>query len=87
MNDVYLAYLRGLRGETVQDDLADAGARASRSGDRESALLAEAFAAALEGAERRLALALEEARRAGLSDLLRCLERDAQRRRAPPFLT
>ena len=71
MNEVYLAFLRGLRGEDVAQDLEDARARCARAGDSESALLADAFAALLAEDARRLRRVVDEARTAGFVDLVR----------------
>ncbi len=77
MNDVFLAYLRGVRGEEVGAELEQAGAAAARLGDREMAvqarwLLARLLMAKRDPAAERLVRAVEgEAREAGLAALLR----------------
>ncbi len=77
MNDVFLAYLRGLRGEGVAEDLEKSGARAARLGDRETALqarwlLARIFVARKDPAADELLRTVEaEARQAGFAGLLR----------------
>ncbi|MFZ5482544.1 MAG: protein kinase domain-containing protein [Myxococcota bacterium] len=77
MNDVFLAYLRGLRGESVAVELERAGQAAARLGDREIAIQARWFLARLfvmkrDPAGDRLLRAVEaEARAAGLAGLAR----------------
>ncbi|MDP2309976.1 MAG: protein kinase [Pseudomonadota bacterium] len=77
MNDVFLAYLRGVRGEDVTDALEKAGAWAARLGDREMAvqarwLLARLFLARRDPAADRLLRTVEvEAREAGLVGILK----------------
>lgn len=73
MNEVFIAYLRGLRGERVDEDLERAAKAAGKLGDRESAILARAFLARLHGAsgERMLRAAEAEARAAGFAGLAR----------------
>ena len=77
MNDVFLLYLRGLRGETVVPDLEKASAAARRLGDPETALTARLFALRLMMREGTAAVGAlldslqEEARALGLVGLLR----------------
>lgn len=69
MNEVYLLYVRGLRGEAVGADLAAAGARSESLGDRESAITARAFAARLAKDPAGLAAAAADARAGGFDRL------------------
>ncbi len=77
MNDVFLAYLRGLRGEDVTEALEKAGATAARLGDREMAVqarwhLARLFVSKKDPAADRLLRTVEvEAREAGLVGILK----------------
>ena len=77
MNDVFLAYLRGVRGDDVGAELEHAGTAAGRLGDRETAvqarwLLAKLLLAKREPGADRLVRAVEtEAREAGLAALSR----------------
>jgi class 3 adenylate cyclase/tetratricopeptide (TPR) repeat protein len=77
MNEVFLSYLRGLRGEAVTEELERACAAATRLADRETAImgrwfLARLFAARRDPAADRLVRAVEaEAREAGLAGLAR----------------
>jgi tetratricopeptide (TPR) repeat protein len=73
MNEVFLCYLRGLRGEAVLEDLEHVTRAAQRVGDKETAILARSFAARLQGAagERQLRAAEAEARAAGFAGLAR----------------
>ena len=73
MNDVYLHYLRGLRGEEVRADLAAAGAEAARLGEPESALLARWFAARLAQDGAAAAAIVAEAEVQGFPNLARQL--------------
>jgi tetratricopeptide (TPR) repeat protein len=72
MNEVFLAYLRGLRGEEVVPELEKISAAARRLGDPETALTGRLFAARLlvrkgaPGAERLLPALREEAVALGL---------------------
>jgi serine/threonine protein kinase/predicted ATPase len=69
MNEVYLLYVRGLRGDAVGPELEAAGGRADSLGDRESAITARAFAARLGKDGAALAAAAAEARAAGFDRL------------------
>lgn len=77
MNDVFLAYLRGVRGEDATAALERAGAAAGRLGDKEMAVTARWLLARLarthgDPSADRLARAAEaDAREAGLAALLR----------------
>jgi class 3 adenylate cyclase/tetratricopeptide (TPR) repeat protein len=77
MNDVFLAYLRGLRGEDVTDALEKAGAAAARLGDREMTVQARWLLARLlqdrrdPNADRMLRAVESEAREAGLVGILK----------------
>jgi tetratricopeptide (TPR) repeat protein len=77
MNDVFLSYLRGLRGEPVGEAIERAAGQAERLGDRETAItgrwfLARLFAARQDPAAERLLRAAEaEAKEAGLAGLAR----------------
>jgi tetratricopeptide (TPR) repeat protein len=75
MNDVYLGYLRALRGETgAESDLVRAAASCKQLGDAETALMGRLFAARLAGRRGEdvsgvLTQVSEEARRLGLQGL------------------
>jgi hypothetical protein len=77
MNDVFLAYLRGIRGEEVGDELERAVKAATRLGDREMAIQGRWFLARLSqqrhdpAGDRLLRAAEAEARAAGLQGLAR----------------
>ncbi len=77
MNDVFLAYLRGVRGEEAAEGLEKAGAWASRLGDREMAVQARWLLARLlvtqkdPAADRLLRIVEVEAREAGLVGILK----------------
>lgn len=81
MNDVFLHYLRGLRGEEVMADLDRAGARARKLGDQEMALTARALQARLAGqrdpeaGRAQLAQVAEDAEKGGFLALARELRR------------
>ena len=74
MNDVYLHYLRGLRGEDVAGDLDEAIRRSTRLGDAESALVGQSLLARLQGASKRLAQVREQAASAGYTQLVRQID-------------
>ncbi len=71
MNDVFLHYLRGLRGEEVALDLAAASQLAARLGDLEIALTGRWFLARLRGDSAAITEVQDEARSAGLTGLAR----------------
>ena len=74
MNDVYLHYLRGLRGEDVAGDLDESIRRCTRLGDAESALVGQSLLARLQGAEKRLAQVREQAAAEGYTQLVRQID-------------
>lgn len=84
MNDVFLVYLRGLRGEPVVPELEKASAAARRLGDPETALTARLFALRLmarsgvAGVEPLLDALQDEARALGLVGLLREMREEWQ---------
>jgi tetratricopeptide (TPR) repeat protein len=74
MNDVYLGYLRGLRGEDVGLALQRAAATAQRLGDREIAITGQYFLARLASDTGGIAAARAAALEAGFDGLARWME-------------
>ena len=74
MNDVYLHYLRGLRGEDVVQELDSVIRRCTHLGDPESALVGRSLLARLQGAEKRLAQVREQAAAEGYTHLVRQID-------------
>lgn len=71
MNEVFLLFLRGLRGEDVIADLERAGATCARLGDRETALTGRWFVARLRNDHASIEAVLADAKNAGLRGLSR----------------
>ena len=74
VNDVYLSYLRGLRGEEVGQALRKAASTAQRLGDREIAVTGQYFLARLAGDAVGIVAARAAAVEAGFDGLARWME-------------
>jgi tetratricopeptide (TPR) repeat protein len=74
LNDVFLVYLRGVRGEAVEVELTRAEALADKLGEPEAAFTARWFRARLVNDSARILQIAEEARAAGFATLARQIE-------------
>lgn len=79
MNEVFLHYLRGVRGESVAADLAAVGAEAARLGEAESALTARWFTARLAGDVPAARAVAEQAAADGFPNLARQFRDELER--------
>ncbi|HND32081.1 MAG TPA: hypothetical protein PLA94_18885, partial [Myxococcota bacterium] len=84
MNEVFLWYLRGLRGEPVLPELDRLNGLAKRLGDRETAIVASFLSADIKQSRDLLQLAQNEAEQAGFAALASRIERRIASLDTPP---